>query len=117
LFFKKNIFVFITSVVMAIVFIFFAAVITSYQSGFIEEKFSLSEDGSFIIMGKSYKPDKVFLQSVQKYLSVCENVNSAFFPDIITLSLKKTAASLKDAAIGLFNCFGKIFSEITRGNM
>ncbi len=102
---------------MALVFIFFVAAITSYQSGFIEEKFSLSEDGSFTIMGKSYKPDKVFLQTAQKYLAVCENVNSTLFPDIITISLKKTAASLQDAAIGLFNCFGKIFSEITYGNM
>lgn len=102
---------------MALVFIFFAVAITSYQSGFIEEKFSLSEDGSFTIMGKSYKPDQVFLQTTQKYFVICENINSALFPDIITLSLKKTAASLQDAAIGLFDCFGKIFSEITHGNM
>lgn len=113
----KNIFIYITSVILAIVFILYTAVIIGYQKDFFAESFFISDDGSITFLGKSYIIDERLTDAVQSYLLMCESAAEKLFPDFIVSPLKETAASLTEAAICATDSFVFIIYELTHGNM
>lgn len=117
MYFKNNFFLFFTSVVIALVLLFFAVAIISYQSGFAENMVYINENGNFHFLGKNYKISENVIVFFEKYLLLCDNINSKIFPEIITSTVKNTAASFFDAAYGLTESFFDILFEITHGNM
>ena len=113
----KNVFVFITSAVMAVVFILYALLAAGYQNGHFDDMISFTEDGSVVIMGKSYKPDKAVTERIEKYLALCENAFSRLFPKFITSPIKSFTASVTEAVCEIFNSSAVFLSEIAYGNM
>ncbi len=113
----KNVFVFITSAVMAAVFILYALLAAGYQNGHFDDMISFTEDGSIIIMGKSYKPDKTVTEGIEKYLALCDKAFLRLFPEFIASPIKSFTASVTEAVCEIFKSFAVFLSEIAYGNM